>query len=70
MSLNGLAGVLRDSKRASESEALYQRALAIREAGSAPADLAETLRDYAVLLRATNRVALAGQFAARAATLK
>lgn len=70
VSLNGLAGVLRDSKREAEAEALYKRALAIREIGNGSADLAETLRDYAVLLRASNRAALATQLEARAATLK
>ncbi|WP_309670254.1 serine/threonine-protein kinase [Gemmatimonas sp.] len=70
VSLNGLAGVLRDGKREAEAEALYKRAMAIREIGNGSADLAETLRDYAVMLRATNRAALAQQFDARAATLK
>lgn len=70
VSLNGLAGVLRDSKREAEAEALYKRALAIREVGNGSADLAETLRDYAVLLRATNRAAQAAQLDARAATLR
>ena len=72
VSLNGLAGVLRDSKRESqaEAEALYRRALVIRDVGNGSAELAETLRDYAVLLRATNRAVLATQLEARAADLK
>ena len=70
VSLNGLAGVLRDSKREAEAEVLYKRALVIREIGNGSADMSETPRDYAVLLRATNRAALAEQFEARAAALK
>ena len=69
MSLNGLAGVLRDSKRTSEAEPLYKRALAIRELGNGSPELAETLRDYAILLQATNRSALGMQFEARALAL-
>jgi serine/threonine protein kinase/tetratricopeptide (TPR) repeat protein len=69
VSLNGLAGVLRDSNRASEAEPLYKRALAIRELGNGSPELAETLRDYAMLLQATNRSALAMQFEARALAL-
>ena len=69
VSLNGLAGVLRDSNRASEAEPLYKRALAIRELGNGSPELAETLRDYAILLQATNRSALAMQFEARALAL-
>jgi len=70
VSLNGLAGVLRDSKREAEAEPLYKRALAIREVGNGSADLRETLRDYATLLRATNRGVLAAQLEQRAAGLK
>ena len=70
VSLNGLAGVLRDGKREAEAEVLYKRALAIREIGNGSADLAETLRDYAALLRTTNRSALAAQLEARAVGLK
>ena len=70
ISLNGLAGVLRDSGRPSEAEPLYQRALVIREQGSNPTDLAETLRDYAVLLRATGRGAQAAAFEQRASATK
>ena len=70
ISLNGLAGVLRDSGRPSEAEPLYQRALVIREQGSNPTDLAETLRDYAVLLRATGRGAQAAAFERRASATK
>jgi len=70
ISLNGLAGVLRDSGRPSEAEPLYQRALVIREQGSNPTDLVETLRDYAVLLRATGRGAQAAAFERRASATK
>jgi tetratricopeptide (TPR) repeat protein len=70
ISLNGLAGVLRDSGRPSEAEPLYQRALVIREQGSNTTDLAETLRDYAVLLRATGRGAQAAAFEQRASATK
>ncbi|WP_411281101.1 tetratricopeptide repeat protein [Gemmatimonas sp.] len=70
VSLNGLAGVLRDSKREAEAEPLYTRALAIREIGKGSADLGETLRDYALLLRATNRAVLAAQLEQRAVALK
>ena len=70
ISLNGLAGVLRDSGRPSEAEPLYQRALAIREQGSNTTDLAETLRDYAVLLKATGRGAQAAAFEQRASATK
>lgn len=70
VSLNGLAGVLRDSGRPAEAEPFYQRALAIRELNKSSTDLVETLRDYAVLLRATNRAARAAELEARAAALK
>lgn len=70
ISLNGLAGVLRDSGRPAEAEPLYQRALAIREQGSNPTDLAETLRDYAALLKATGRGDQAAQYEQRATATK
>jgi eukaryotic-like serine/threonine-protein kinase len=70
ISLNGLAGVLRDSGRPAEAEPYYQRALSIREVNKRSADLAETLRDYAALLRATNRAVQAAQLEERAAALK
>ncbi len=70
VSLNGLAGVLRDSERLAEAEPYYKRALAIREANKSTADLKETLRDYAVLLKATNRAMMATQYEERAAALK
>ncbi|WP_396213034.1 tetratricopeptide repeat protein [Gemmatimonas sp.] len=70
VSLNGLAGVLRDSGREAEAEPYYKRALAIREANKRTADLKETLHDYAVLLKATNRAVMATQYEERAAALK
>lgn len=70
VTLNGLAGVLRDSGRMTEAEPYYRRAMRIREASKRSADLAETLRDYAVLLKATNRAAMATQYEERAAALK
>jgi hypothetical protein len=62
--------VLRDSGRMTEAEPYYRRAMRIREASKRSADLAETLRDYAVLLKATNRAAMATQYEERAAALK
>lgn len=56
VTLNGMAGSLRDQGRFAESEPLYRRALAIRErAAGAQSDVAETLRDYATLLRLAAR---------------
>jgi len=67
---NALAGVMRDAGKLAEAEALYRKALTIREAGKNPGDLAETLREYATLLRSTKREAEAVQLEQRAAALK
>ncbi len=67
---NALAGVMRDAGKMAEAEALYRKALTIREAGKNPGDLAETLREYATLLRSTKREAEAVQLEQRAAALK
>lgn len=67
---HALAGVLRDAGQLVEAEALYRKAIALREAGKSPSDLAESLREYAVLLRATNRASEAAQTEQRAAALK
>ena len=68
--LHGLAGVLRDAGRAGDAEMLYLRAVQIRETANNPGDLAETLRDYAVLLRTTGRAVQAAELEQRAAGLK
>jgi eukaryotic-like serine/threonine-protein kinase len=70
VTLNGLAGVLRDVGRVTEADALYRRALQIREIANNPTELAETLGDYAALLRSTNRAALAAEYEQRAAGLR
>jgi len=51
---HGLAGLLRDQRRFAESEATYKRALAIRVKALPPgdSDIAETVGDYAQLLKA------------------
>jgi non-specific serine/threonine protein kinase/serine/threonine-protein kinase len=67
---HALAGVLRDGGRTAEAEPLYRHALEIREAANNPADLSETLRDYAALLRTTGRAAQAAQAEQRAAGLR
>jgi len=55
--LNNLARIYRDQKRYSEAEALYKRALSIREKTFGPQDesVAAVLRNYAILLRALER---------------
>ena len=67
ITLNGLAGVFRETGRRAEAEAAYKRALAIRERAFKPgnADLAETVADYAGLLRETGRVREAEVLSAR-----
>ncbi len=67
VTLNGLAGLLRDAGRATESEAAYRRALRIRETalGAADPNVAETVRDYAQLLRGAGRVQEAEALMAR-----
>ena len=52
--LNGMAGLFRDQRRYADAEPLYRRALAIRVAAKNPA-VAETVKDYGELLRATGR---------------
>ena len=68
VTLNGLAGMLRDQRRFAEAEALYRRALTIREQafGADHATTRETLRDYAVLLRAAGRASEAAALEQRA----
>jgi non-specific serine/threonine protein kinase/serine/threonine-protein kinase len=72
VSLNGLAGALRDAGRLAEADTLYRRALAIRERafGPAGAPVAETLRDWAALLRRAGRVDSAVALEARAARIR
>ncbi|HLB55366.1 MAG TPA: serine/threonine-protein kinase [Gemmatimonadales bacterium] len=68
VTLNGLAGLLRDQGRFTEAEPLYRRALEIREAlGRTSRETAETLRDYAELLRRAGRAGEAARLAERAA---
>jgi serine/threonine protein kinase/tetratricopeptide (TPR) repeat protein len=68
VTLNAFANLQRDRGRYAEAEALYQRALAVREAGPKRA-LAETLRDYAALLRKLDRMREADDLEERAKTL-
>jgi eukaryotic-like serine/threonine-protein kinase len=70
ITLNALAGVLRDEGRVAEAEPLYRRTIEIRETAKSPGDLAESLRDYAVLLRGTGRESLGAQLEQRATGLK
>jgi tetratricopeptide (TPR) repeat protein len=70
ISQHALAGVLRDGGKLTEAEALYRRAIEIRETANNPGDLAESLRDYAALLRTSARADLAAQYEQRAAGLK
>jgi tetratricopeptide (TPR) repeat protein len=71
MTLTALAGLLRDEGRYREAEQLYRRALDIREkfAAGNPGEIAETLRDYAVLLQRSGRGAEAAPLTARATQL-
>ncbi len=64
----GLAGVYRDQGHMEKAEPFYQRALAIREKKleAGHPDLITTLKDYAQLLRATDREAAAEELEARA----
>jgi non-specific serine/threonine protein kinase/serine/threonine-protein kinase len=57
VTLNSLAGVLRDQQKYREAEPLYLRAIAIRDKnkGTNPYQLIESLRDYAELLRKSGR---------------
>jgi tetratricopeptide (TPR) repeat protein len=68
VTLNALAGVLRDQRRYPEAESLYLRALAIRQKAFGPknANVAETMNDYAELLRQTGRAREASDLTARA----
>jgi Tfp pilus assembly protein PilF len=67
ITLNGLAGVLRDSGRPAEAEVAYRRALDIRRRAFKPgnADLTETVNDYGKLLRETGRTSEADALYAR-----
>ena len=71
VTVNSLAGVLRDQGKYREAEPLYLRAIAIRETnqGTNPHELIETLRDYADLLRKSRRPKEADQLDARVAGL-
>jgi tetratricopeptide (TPR) repeat protein len=53
VTLNGLAGLLRDERRYAEAAPLYRRALDIRikALGDSSSDTQETRRDYAELQR-------------------
>ena len=69
VTLNGLANVYRDAGRLTEAEPLYRRALSIRQ-DALPAGnpyIAETLEDYAELLRLMGRDDEAASMAQRAA---
>jgi hypothetical protein len=57
VTLNGLAGMLRDQKRYGEAEPLYKRALFIRSQAYpvGNSDIAETVKDYAQLMKETGR---------------
>jgi hypothetical protein len=65
--LNSLAGLLRDQSRYGEAEMLYRCALGIREKLVDSVPRAETLRDYAELLRRTGRLVEAEALEQRAA---
>jgi Tfp pilus assembly protein PilF len=67
ITLNALAGVLRDSGRPAEAEVAYKRALDIRRRAFKPgnADLTETVNDYGKLLRDAGRASEADALTAR-----
>ena len=66
--LAGLAALYHLQDRYAEAEPLYQRLLALLEEALGPdhSDVAETLEEYAGLLRATGREAHAAEIEARA----
>jgi tetratricopeptide (TPR) repeat protein len=71
VTLNSMAGLLRDQGRFAEAEPLYRRALAIRERALGPdnTSVGETLKDYAELLRRTGRAREAAALEERAARI-
>jgi len=71
-SLSNLGRLYREQKRFRESEDSFSRALAIYDKvpGASPKRVAQTLTEYAKLLRATNRAAEAEKLEARAKAMK
>ena len=72
VTLNSLAGVLREQRKYREAEPFYLRAIEIREryVGTNPRELIESLSDYAVLLRKSGRPKEADHLDARVAKLQ
>ncbi len=71
-SLNNLAGLYHTQSKYAEAEPLYQRALTIREKalGSEHPDVAQSLENYAALLRETGRSDEAARMKARAKAIQ
>lgn len=72
LTLHYLANLYKVEGRTTEAEALYRRALEIREKKLSPLhpDIAETLSDYAGLLRATGRAAEAEKMEERVKAIR
>ena len=70
ITLNALAGVLRDSGRPAEADVAYKRVLDIRRREFKPGNayLTETVNDYGKLLRETGRASEAEALSARYST--
>ncbi len=70
--LNVIGDVQRDQGRFAEAEATYRRALDLRERvlGPSATGVAETLTNYAELLRKMGRTTEADRMAARAAAIE
>ncbi len=71
-SLNNLAGLYDNQGRYAEAEPLYQRSLAIREKALGPEhpDVAQSLENYAALLRNTELNDEAEKLEARAKAIR
>ena len=71
-SLNNLGVLYRAQKKYNESEAIFQRSLAIKEKvlGSDHLDLASTLENYAAVLKQTGQNQKAANLQKRASTIR
>ncbi len=72
MSLNNLAGLYHRQGRYADAEPLYKRSLAIVEEALGPMhpDFAQSLENYAALLRKTGRDAEAARMETRAKAIR
>jgi tetratricopeptide (TPR) repeat protein len=72
ISIRGLAKVYRDQARHEDAEVLFKRAMQIQEQklGADSPELAETLEEYALLLRKTHRDAEAARLEAQTEGIK